>query len=75
MSVDFVTAEIRNLGGAIARKLERLRADADASAGPGTPAYAPYAEFHRAWAAGGPDEHRQMLAEAEREEAAVREVV
>jgi len=65
---DFVTMQIESIGGPIAKKLAKLRDQADRSAGPGTPAHEQYTAFHRAWADGGPDEHRQMLAEAEREE-------
>jgi hypothetical protein len=69
MSVDWVTAEIQRLGGPLARKLAKLRAAADASAGPGVPAYAAYAEWHRAWADGTAADHERMMREAAAEEA------
>jgi hypothetical protein len=69
MTTDWVTAEIQRIGGPLARNLERLRAQADCSAGPGTPAFAPYEAFHRAWHDGTVGDSDRMIREAAAEEA------
>jgi hypothetical protein len=70
VSVDWVTAEIERIGGPLAAKLQRLRAQADCSQGPGTPAFAPYEAFHRAWHEGTVGDHDRMVREAAAEETA-----
>jgi hypothetical protein len=64
---DWVTAQITRTGGAVARKLQRLR-DASDQSQPGSPAHLAYADFHRAWQNGDQNDRARLCREAEVEE-------
>jgi len=65
---DLVSRQIEVVGGATLRKLKRLRADADASTGPDTPAFKAFTSFHDGWRDGTAVDHQRMVREAEAEE-------
>ena len=65
---DLTSRQIEAVGGAVFHRLKKLRAAADASM-VGSPAQEAYDRFYMDWQNGSDDDRRQLVAEAEREEA------